>query len=351
MTIQPKISIIVPVYNTEKYLSQCLESLLKQTLTEIEIICIDDGSTDGSGKILEEYRQKDARIIVMRQQNAGQSTARNKGIKIAKGEYVYFVDSDDWLENDCCQILYERAEANGLDMISMAATSDKEESGEYISEPFYNFYWLDNMEDFSVLPREEYLKHWWQIAPSAALTAYRRAFLLQNNLLFMEGLKYEDCLFFKQALFATDKFGVCRRPLYFHRGHAESTVNNGGRHYLDWFTINAKINELLEKNDILQKQRDIWLFSTGNYSFKLWNGIKKEFRREYFEKAHAFYTTHSPSTGWVISSRVLRKFMYSLLIAKSYFAFRLLYFLPKKASKKHVSIRIFGVKLKYKKEK
>lgn len=349
--MQPKISIIVPVYNAEKYLPQCLDSLLKQTLTEIEIICIDDGSTDGSGKILEEYRQKDARITVMNQQNAGQSVARNKGFKIATGKYVHFVDSDDWLTDDCCQILYERAEADGLDMISMAATSYKEESGEYISEPFYNFYWLDNMENFSVLPREEYLKHWWQIAPSAALTAYRRAFLLQNNLLFMEGLKFEDCLFFKQALFATDKLGVCRRPLYFHRGHAESTVNNGGRHYLDWFDINAKIYELIKNNEISQKQIDIWLFSTVSYSFKLWNGIKKEFRREYFEKARDFYTTYSPSTGWVIGDRDLRKFMYTLLIAKNYFIFRVLCFLPKKASKKCVSIRIFGVKMKYKKER
>lgn len=349
--MQPKISIIVPVYNTEKYLPQCLDSLLSQTLSEIEIICIDDGSTDGSKAILEEYKQKDARIIIVSQQNAGQSVARNKGFKIAKGKYVHFVDSDDWLTDDCCQVLYERAETDGLDMVSMAATSYKEESGEYVNEPFYNFYWLDNKKDFVILSREDYLKHWWKISPTASLTVYRTAFLKQHNLLFMEGLKFEDCLFFKQALFATGKFGVCRRPLYFHRVHAESTVNNGGRHYLDWFVINAKIYELIKNNEISQKQIDLWLFSTVSYSFKLWNGIKKEFRREFYEKAHAFYTIYIPSPGWVISNRDLRKFMYSLLIAKSYFSFRLLYFLPKKASKKHVSIRIFGVKMKYKKER
>ena len=92
------ISIVVPVYNTEKYLPKCLDSLLGQTYKNLEIICINDGSTDGSLQILEDYAKQDNRIIVLSQENAKQGAARNRGLDIAKGEYVTFVDSDDWIE-------------------------------------------------------------------------------------------------------------------------------------------------------------------------------------------------------------------------------------------------------------
>ncbi len=91
----PKVSIIVPVYNVEKYLSTCLDSLINQTLKDIEIICINDGSTDNSLNILNEYAQKDTRIIVINKENSGPGSCRNLGIEKATGEYIQFVDSDD----------------------------------------------------------------------------------------------------------------------------------------------------------------------------------------------------------------------------------------------------------------
>lgn len=93
-----KISIIVPVYNTEKFLEKCLNSLINQTLKDIEIICINDGSTDKSLQILEKFANKDKRIQIINQTNSGLSVARNIGIKKAKGEYIGFVDSDDWVD-------------------------------------------------------------------------------------------------------------------------------------------------------------------------------------------------------------------------------------------------------------
>ena len=92
------VSVIIPVYNTEKYLEECLKSVINQTLKVIEIICIDDGSTDNSPDILKEYSEKDGRIRIYSQTNKGQGAARNRGIDLAKGEYVYFIDSDDFME-------------------------------------------------------------------------------------------------------------------------------------------------------------------------------------------------------------------------------------------------------------
>ena len=112
-----KISIVVAVYNVSKYLHQCLDSLCKQTYNNLEIICIDDGSTDESGLILDEYASKDSRILVVHQENEGVAGARNKGIELATGKYLMFTDGDDWLEENACEILIEIMEEETPDVI------------------------------------------------------------------------------------------------------------------------------------------------------------------------------------------------------------------------------------------
>lgn len=106
------ISIIVPIYNVAQYLPKCLDSLLNQTYENIEIICVNDGATDGSSDILEKYAAKDKRIKIITQKNEGLSGARNTGIKAANGEWTMFVDSDDWIAASCCQTLIEKTESN-----------------------------------------------------------------------------------------------------------------------------------------------------------------------------------------------------------------------------------------------
>ncbi len=112
-----KVSIIVPVYNTEKYLEKCLESLSKQSLEDIEIICVDDGSSDNSGTICDKFAALDKRFTVIHKKNEGVSTARNTALDIAKGEYVGFVDSDDWVESTMFEVLYEKAHSSSADIV------------------------------------------------------------------------------------------------------------------------------------------------------------------------------------------------------------------------------------------
>ena len=111
-----KISIIVPVYNVEKFLPRCLDSLINQTLKDIEIVCINDGSTDKSLDILKKYAQKDNRIFILEQENLGLSIARNNGMKIAHGEYIGFTDSDDWVDLDFYEKLYNAAKKSDADI-------------------------------------------------------------------------------------------------------------------------------------------------------------------------------------------------------------------------------------------
>ena len=112
----PELSIIVPVYNIKKYLNKCIDSLLQQTLKTIEIILIDDGSTDNSGSICDEYAKRDNRIVVIHQENKGASYARNVGLKMAKGEWVTFVDSDDWVEENLYEIAMKELKENQPDI-------------------------------------------------------------------------------------------------------------------------------------------------------------------------------------------------------------------------------------------
>ena len=113
----PKISIIVPVYNVEAYLEECLASLTGQTFSDIEIICIDDGSTDGSPALLDALASRDARIRAVHQENTGVARARNHALDLVRGEYVMFVDSDDAIAARSCEVLYARAQETGADIV------------------------------------------------------------------------------------------------------------------------------------------------------------------------------------------------------------------------------------------
>ena len=113
--MKPLVSVIIPVYNVEKYLHQCLNSLITQTLKDIEIICVDDGSTDSSWRILQEFAQKDNRVIIHQQHNLHAGVARNNGLKIAKADYVMFLDSDDFFESNMLEDLYNQIIKEGSD--------------------------------------------------------------------------------------------------------------------------------------------------------------------------------------------------------------------------------------------
>lgn len=134
--MQTKVSIIIPVYNTAPYLRESLDSICNQTLKELEIIIIDDGSTDESPQIINEYARNDSRIKIFQQPNQGQGVARNLGLSHASGEYIYFMDSDDILQNDALEICYNKCTTNLLDFVFFDAELLTEVEGTYI--PDYN---------------------------------------------------------------------------------------------------------------------------------------------------------------------------------------------------------------------
>ena len=129
----PKISVIIPVYNVEKYLSECLDSIINQTLREIEVICVNDGSTDSSLSILKEYSSKDNRVKIIDKKNEGQGYARKVGLDIAKGEYILFCDSDDkYSSNNVFENLYKAIKKNNSDLMCFSFEYGNKKNSLYI---------------------------------------------------------------------------------------------------------------------------------------------------------------------------------------------------------------------------
>ena len=217
----PLVSIIVPIYNVEQYLVECLDSLVNQTLQDIEIICVNDGSPDNSADIVRKYMQADSRIKLIEQENRGLSGARNAGLKVAKGEYVYFMDSDDWLEHDAMDVCYQKAIRGNVDVVLFDALSfvdGVEKCSEEIQNDYDRSKRLQSYANQS-MPAKQLFKQMVQtgaMRASACLNFIRRDLLVKNGLNFEEGLIHEDELFTPQ-LYALANTMMYIPQMFFHR--------------------------------------------------------------------------------------------------------------------------------------
>ena len=219
-----KLSVIVPVYSVEKYLEECVDSLLNQTIKDLEIFLVDDGSTDRSGEIADRYAGDfPDRVRTLHLNNGGQGRARNAALPMARGDYIGFVDSDDWIERDMYEKLLDRAEQTGADVVV-----------------------CDFLEHYAD-GREQTLPACFQDHPlSAAGSSCNKIFRrsLIGDLRFPEGLWYEDFYFSAVMLLRSKRTEVIPEPLYVYRRGQESTMhNNNARKNLDML----KIMELIER--------------------------------------------------------------------------------------------------------
>lgn len=207
-----KLSYIIPVFNIKEYLPQCIESVLSQSLDDCEIILIDDGSTDGSGLICDEYSARFSNIISLHIKNSGPSVARNAGLKISKGEYVWFIDGDDYITGDFSNELYTFATENNLDILRFSYKLSNDE------EPVNLVF-----EDRKIYSREElkpflYHSNTDRLLIYAWRNIYKRDFLLNNNIKFSEDLKMiEDPPFNMECLSKCNRFCAIKKTVYCYR--------------------------------------------------------------------------------------------------------------------------------------
>jgi len=257
-----KVSIIIPVYNTSKYLKQCLDSVINQTLTEIEIICIDDGSTDKSLTILKEYQNKDKRIKILTQKHQKQGAARNYGMSVAVGKYIGFVDSDDWCELDMFEKLYQRATETNSDITMCAVTTfNDNNSNEYSNTNTYANLDIFPKEFFhKVFSPEETFDFFMNICVYPPNKIIKRDFIVSNNLKFSENTYYEDGAFFYDCWLSAKKIALIKHFGYYYRMYSDtSTCFSNDFYKLQNFKVLEDKKHILKKHKVYNKLKKDFL--------------------------------------------------------------------------------------------
>ena len=241
-----KLSIIVPVYNTGKYLSKCLDSILNQTIKDIEIIVVNDGSKDNSKEIINNYVKKyKKKIVFIDKKNGGQGSARNVGIKKASGEYIGFVDSDDFVESSMYEEMYNTAKENDSDVV-ICSISDYYEKNDSKKDVMLNL-------KEKVTIKEAIINS----VPSVVNKIYKRELLQNSNISFNENIWYEDLPYSMQIIVNAKKINYVDKAFYnyFHRN--ESTMHNKNiTKNLDIIKAYDILINYLKENNLYDKYKD-----------------------------------------------------------------------------------------------
>lgn len=215
-----KISIVVPVYNVQSELSRCVDSILNQTYKNLEVILVDDGSTDGCPAKCDAYAKADERIQVIHKPNGGLSSARNAGLRAAKGDWVLYIDSDDYVLSDACEQLLSVGESCACDIVVGDAVRELSDSKELMAHTTLEngkCYLATEFIEKAIKPCEWY-------AP-ACFNMYKRLFLVKNNLYFVEGLLHEDMEMQPRVFLAAYRIAYCAFPFYRYVDRASSIMN------------------------------------------------------------------------------------------------------------------------------
>lgn len=254
-----KVSVIIPVYNVEKYLKRCLDSVINQTLRELEIICVNDGSTDGSSDVLDEYKRKDNRIIIINKINGGLSSARNVGIKIAQGEYIGFLDSDDWVDLNFFEKLYDAAKKYDADAACAEIRRPHLSGRVSLKLIFPNEKVLSEIQSkysYNKVPRQCYV--WNKI--------YRRSELERQKLNFKEGIMFEDIYFTPRFLYFSDKIVIVHGIFYNYWVNNQSISRN--------MRDKNQIDLIAARTDLIKFSRDHHIIFEEKYYIKNKNTYK-----------------------------------------------------------------------------
>ena len=243
MKKNPKISIIIPVYNVEKYLSRCLDSVVNQTLVDIEIICVNDGTKDNSVAIIEAYMEHDDRIVLVNKENGGLSSARNAGIEIANGEYLMFVDSDDYLAENACERLYIEHLENNADIIVFG-------SNIFPLNPYPSDWlrkvlspWSKYYDKFEI----DALFYHQGATPFVWRNCVKRNFLENTGLMFDESVLFGEDLIFQLCLFPqANNIAFIADKLYHYRWYREgSLMETTGRDFEQKFQLHIGMVKII----------------------------------------------------------------------------------------------------------
>lgn len=282
-----KVSIIVPCYNVQDYVSFCLDTLINQDYKDIEILCINDGSTDNTPNILSHYEKFDARIKVIHQENGGLSSARNTGIEHAAGKYLCFVDSDDYVSLQFVERAIKTAEKYDADMVYFNYLTQnmntRRVSASYIG--LEDFEREDKLILKSELTDTDILK----MGVISCNKLYKTEFIKSNDIRFIEGLRYEDNPWFAEVLGKAERFAFLEAPLYYYRldrkGSLMNTVEAG---YLDSVKALEIKDSILSRYGLYDRVKGIIMHMDISFMFLLYNKVKTQYKKDLYDMIKAY---------------------------------------------------------------
>ncbi len=279
------VSVIVPIYNVSKYLRTCLDSIITQSYPYLEIVCINDGSTDDSLDIIEEYRKKDNRIVVFSQENKGLSAARNRGIDISTGNYITFVDADDFIEVNMVEVLLKNLLTYNTDIAIESVWEFDENTQQKRSneESYFSMSWLDQTYLNRAFTYNDIIDKFFYMPVMAWAKMYRADFLKQSGVRFPEGLIYEDNPFFFELFLKASGISVDKRQLYNYRVNVPNSImNKPSNHFADMIIIMRLIENILKKYSCYDNLKDKFLVYRLIHTLKTIQTVHPKYEKKYF---------------------------------------------------------------------
>lgn len=332
-----KVSVIIPVYNVENYLEECLDSIINQSLVDIEIICINDGSTDKSLEILNNYLKKDNRIQIINQENQGHAVATNNGIELANGKYLFLMDSDDILELTALEEAYNKAEDNNVDFVIFQAINYYMDIDKLVKSEQYSMNALADYVGDNVFNYKNIKDYIFKITVTPWSKLYNREFIINSKAKFPQGLIFDDNVFFFDILFSAERICFLRKHLFKRRWYSSSSTTYGGVKFIDYIRISNLIWDVFKKHDVFDEfKKDLYAKKTSTVYY-WYKKINKEFKQEYFNEMKNDYLKLANNDDFIDNLNKNNKLIFeSVLNSNNYKEFDFKMKKPKKS-------RFFGI--------
>ena len=280
----PKVSVIMPVYNASDYLARAIDCILNQTHQDIELICVNDGSTDDSLDILNEYAEKDSRIQVFSQTNQGGGAARNFALDKISGKYLYFMDSDDEIKKETFTEMIGIMEDKNLDFIIFSAINYAQDKGKLFKSPYYSMSKLKQFGEGKVFSCDDLGDLIFDISVTPWCKFYNAEFVRNSGAKFLENSIFHDNQFFWEVLFNAQKMTFVDGFYYMRRKYSESSTGAGDERYINIINVVNNIIKLFEKYDRLERFKQILYNKKVLWIYTRHVGIRPEFKQLFYDE-------------------------------------------------------------------
>ncbi len=315
-----KISVILTAFNEEKYIKKAIDSILNQTLSDLELIVVNDGSTDNTLDIINSF--DDDRIKLINHENMGPGASRNRALEIAEGEYTMYLDGDDWYREDALETAYKEAKSNDTDFTFYQMINYDDETGKIYENDWFNLNIFDESFENTVFNMGDFNGSIFDLSVGVCQKIYNTSFLKRINAQFPEGILFEDMPFFYYVLLKANKISIIKKQLYYRRKHDESITHVVDEKFLDTVPAGQELIRIFTENEWYDTYKfDLLAYKINGPRFAL-RDIKENckiplyelIKKDYISIKHSqYYQDYLDNLG-----PVKKKFFLDIIKSKDY---------------------------------